>query len=194
MFNFLRNVKNCAAALILSLGVSTSANAALMQYQVGAGDSTAHVLINFYDQDNQTAGEEFLFEVKFNTVTTGLGLLDIIELASALDPSIPDVSTARTFFPEGQFPADVFLNQITVGSESNTNEPWPGKYWGYYNRNQAGVAWDFSGTGPGNRFVEDGQWDAWTFTGGLPTGVSVPEPASIALVALGGVLLLARKK
>ena len=187
MLNFFRNVKAVAAAALLSI-CSTTANAAVIEYQVGAGNSTAHVLINF------GSGEEYLFDVKFNTVTTGLGLLDIIELASTTDASIPTFDTSRTYFPAGQFPADVFLNEISLGGVSNTNQPWPGSYWGYFNRDEANVAWGFASTGAGGRFIEDGGWDAWSFTGGSPTGVPTPEPASFLLLTVGSVLMAARRK
>ncbi len=191
MLKVFRNVKAVVAATLLSI-TANAANASVIEYSVGAGDSTAHVLVNFVQGGEP--GAEYLFKVKFNTVTTGLGLLDIIELASATDTDIPVFDSVRTFFPAGQFPADVFIKELSFDDSSNTNEPWPGNYWSYYNRSEANVAWDYASTGAGGRFIEDGGWDAWTFTGGSPSGVPVPEPASALMIAAGVVMIFARRQ
>jgi len=181
-------------AAVVALGLffaAAPAQAALINYQVGVGTSTARVLVNFYDEQAQSPGQEYLFEVKFSDHTTGLGLMDIIELGTALDNSVPDLTTARKYWNppyEG-----ITLDGITM--DGNHNQGFTaGRYWQYYTRQAANASWTSSSVGATDRFVHDGDWDAWSFTGASPTGVPVPEPASMLLLALGGSLAFARRK
>lgn len=77
-------------------------------------------------------------------------------------------------------------------------------YWGSSINPYDGGLWDYPGSGLAGRTLTDGCWDGWSFAPApnwyagppdLPTAVSmpVPEPASLVLLAVGGLLMRGRK-
>ncbi len=83
-------------------------------------------------------------------------------------------------------------------------EGWNTAFWGYYvgtDNPYGGGSWGFASTGAGGRALSDGDWDGWSyapgFSGsepGVPVSATIPEPGTMALLALAGAGLLTRRR
>ena len=147
----------------------TSSAATATPIEVGTGDNSAGLYIEWGD----SYIAEFL--VKFEeTTVTGLGLFDITEAGTSL-------TTVRNDFGFG-----VFIDGITYDGHSDSGFGGGEDWWHYWIKDAGESSWTSPSFGAADRIVEDGDWDGWIYG---RAGVPIPEPATIALLALGGVIL-----
>jgi len=163
----------CLVSVVLAALVA--APAAASPILVGSGPNKANVLMNFGD------GAAYQFDVSFGAEpVTGLDLIDTLEAAGI------GFSTTRIF-------GGLYLSQFSYGGHSNT-DAWssstPGAYWHYWVKDDPAADWTYSYVGASDRNVYNGYWDGWVYGSDAEP---VPEPATLALVALGAAAALARR-
>lgn len=80
-------------------------------------------------------------------------------------------------------------------------EGWNTGFWAYYLKSSEAAAWESAMTGAAGRTLSDGVWDGYRFAPGFvgnppgePVPAAVPEPASAALLVLGGLWLVGRAR
>lgn len=160
----------CALALVtLAAGAGYAAPIA-----VGTGESHAAVTVNFGD------GAAYEFDVAFaGQTTTGLGMLDILESANI------GFSTVRSGGGE-------FIDAIGFDGHADAmawTPQTPENWWHYWIKDAQQnwiLDWDVSAA----RTIHSGDSDGWVYG---RAGAPVPEPASLALAALGGLAVLRRR-
>ena len=158
-------------AVMLLVGVVFCGSAMATPIVVGDGANSATVTINWKD------GYVAEFVVKFDSATTtGLGLFDIIE-ANA------DFETIRTDWGWG-----ITVDGISFDGHSNPGYVSGEDWWHYWVND--GQGWVSPSYGASGRTVSNGDSDGWVYGN---AGAPVPEPATLVLLGLGG-LLLRRKK
>ena len=154
--------------LTIVLAITSSA-AIATPIEVGTGENSAGLYIEW--------GDGYIAEylVKFEEMTvTGLGLFDITEAETSL-------TTVRDDFGWG-----VFIDGITYDGHSDSGFGGGEDWWHYWIKDAGESSWTSSSFGAADRIVEDGDWDGWIYG---RAGVPIPEPVTIALLALGGVIL-----
>jgi hypothetical protein len=171
-----REMKKLCAVLLL-VGVVSCGSAMATPIEVGSGVNSANVTINWKD------GYVAEFIVKFGETSAdtvgGIGLFDIIEAGSSL-------TTVRNDFGWG-----LFVDGISFDGHSNSGlgsgvDDW----WAYWTKDAGDTAWTSSWVGAVDRVVHDGASDGWVYGN---AGAPVPEPATLALLGLGGLLLRHKK-
>ena len=90
-----------------------------------------------------------------------------------------------------------FDDWTSTDNDDNWFSGWYDGYWSYWLDDGAG--WDYSGVGMSGRALTDGCWDGWSWAdfagygyGSAPENMqaaSIPEPATLALLGLGALLL-----
>jgi hypothetical protein len=165
-------VLKISVSLVVVL-VITSSTAIAIPIEVGTGDNSAGLYIEWGD------GYIAEFLVKFEeTTVTGLGLFDITEAETSL-------TTVRSDFGWG-----VFVDGITYDGHSDTGFGGGEDWWHYWIKDAGEGSWTSPAFGAVDRIVEDGDWDGWVYG---RAGAPIPEPATIVLLALGGLLIRGRK-
>ncbi len=158
------------AGFLILLGVSAVVVADPIQ--VGSGENVAYSVINFGD------GASYTFEVYFDGTTTGLGLFDIIQSDCSL-------VTDRQNFGFG-----IFINGVTFEEHSDIGYAGGENWWHYWTKDSEGAGWTSPLFGAADRIVPDGGFDGWVY--GRATA-PLPEPGSLMLLTLGGLLLHRRR-
>jgi len=154
--------------LIVVLAITSSAAIAI-PIEVGTGGNSAGLYIEW--SDGYIA--EFLIKFEVTTVT-GLGLFDITEAGTSL-------TTVRNDFGFG-----VFIDGITYDGHSDTGFGGGEDWWHYWIKDAGESPWTSPSFGAVDRIVGDGDCDGWIYG---RAGAPIPEPATIVLLALGGVIL-----
>ena len=150
---------------------------------VGNGTNSATIVIDF-DLDNY-----FLFTYFWDETATGWDALDALESAG-------DLVVGSTTYSWGEFVYDFDYPGGVEHDYGSANQGWA------YYVSEDNETWASSGVGVSDRQLSDGVFDSWVWSN-YPTDWSapirqpgqapVPEPATVAFLALGG-LLLRRKK
>lgn len=160
----------CVAATMMA------ASASAAPIPVGTGDESANVVINFSD------GAIYEFVVAFNgPTTTGEQLLRTIDTAL---PSFVLGSSGTG----GSF----FVTSIT--HDGHTDGPAfipPDGWWHYWTQGGAETSWTSAVIGAGARTIDNGYTDGWVFGN---AAAPVPEPATLGLVGVAAIGLLARRR
>lgn len=171
--NQIRIVFTLAAAMVvtpLAMGIDAT---------VGTGDDTSIVSIEFSD------GNVFDFAVSYTDdgTVTGEDLLNIMVSESTF-------TYVGEFFDFGPTDLDnLFVYGMSFGGSSEGTFGVFGTSPSVWNRDNGLEPWTFASTGPTDRFVFDGSQDGYSFSNYV-----IPEPTSIALLGLGGLALVARRK
>ncbi len=156
--------------LLAAVAVVTSVAFATPIIEVGTGNSTADLFIEWKD------GFSIEFTVSFSPESvSGLELIRIAEAETELQIVTQD-------FGFGEY-----VDGITY--QAHTNEGFGGgEDWWHYWIKDAGQDWVSPMFGASDRVVYDGYADGWVY--GTD---SIPEPATVLLLGIGG-LLLRRKR
>ena len=168
----------------LSLSSAYTAHAGVANVTEGTGTDSAQVIFNFPD------GFVADYTANFNSTTGTIDGYDLTEIA-ALDPNL---TLQFTNYGTAQVPNE-FLNNATyfgggtsVGYSYNSVSA-PDNYWHEYLNDGAGYVF---GNGASEDTITNGGAIGWVYgSDNLPT---VPEPASLSILAGGSVLLLGRRR
>jgi len=170
-------------SLVFVLVIAASAGAVTytgdIEYTAGTGSNQATIAVDF-DLDNH-----FLFTYCWDGDATGWDALDAIDVAGALDVDATDYGDWGMFVNDFDYPGGL---EYDYGAGASTG-------WAYYVGDNE--TWSLYGGGVSFRSLSDGDWDSWVWTNydeswhplREPGGQAVPEPISIVLLGLGGLLL-----
>lgn len=148
----------------------------IISESVGSGANLSHIVVDFGPQSYE-------FNVHYDGSITGEQALDMLEANTAFR------LTTQTFVGFGDT-----VNSIDYGGYVQTG--FGNNFWGYYVSTD-GQNWNFSDVGASSRMLTNGDWDGWVWSAqdtppDLP--IAAPEPGSLSLAALSGLLLLRRRR
>jgi len=146
-----------------------------VEYWGGSGSNEAIIVIDF-------GVDSYAFGYKWDTGPNPKYGKDMMDAAVA--------AGSMSYTQSGGF-----LNTISYDGYSNIGENgWPTDWWAYFISTD-GQSWADPGEGFATRELTNGAWDAWAHqpTGDWPPAhvptTPIPEPVTIALLALGGLIL-----
>jgi hypothetical protein len=144
---------------------------------VGSGTNTATVYVGFKD------GAMYEFDVSFDAPAgetfTGLDLIDLVGDETPL-------SIAYGY-------GGGYVDGMSYEDHGNSGYGGGDDWWHYWVAEEGDTGWTAPGYGAGDRVVSDGSMDGWIY-GSAHTPPAIPEPATMALLAVGGLAVLARRK
>lgn len=163
---------------VIAISAITSSVLIAAPVSLGSGVNTAGVYIEWSD------GFWTEFEVDFglnNTdTTTGLALLQELDSAASIDFTLTTKDWGSGITIEGV--------QYVLAGVTHYDPGWVGDedWWHYWNKNAGAADWSLSSIGCDTRIVSNGDTDGWIYG---RAGAPIPEPAAIALLGLGALLL-----
>lgn len=198
-------MKKITAITLLTLSTSAAFSFDLgdIQLWAGAGANRSALVVDWNDgKTNESTAWGFLFDGS----ATGLDLLAAID---AIDPHLVVETETFSFGTAVKgfgYDADLDGNFTGANDHYKSGFGYPGEegYWSYYiggPRTDFPI-WGYASAGPSDRPLADGSWDGWSFTPldssgetpGVPTAAPVPEPATLAALALGSAALIRRRR
>lgn len=152
------------------------AGQSIISESVGTGVNLSHIVVDFGPQSYE-------FNVHYDGSITGEQALNLLETNSAFR------FTTQAFAGFGDT-----VQSIDYGGYVQTG--FGNNFWGYY-LSTDGQNWNFSDVGASSRMLTNGDWDGWVWSAqstppDLP--IAAPEPTSLSLVAISGLLLLRRRR
>lgn len=176
------------SVMLLSVVLAVCASAhgttytGVSEYSAGIGVNSATIVVDF-DLDNY-----FLFTYNWNGDATGWDALAALDASGSLDVYATDYGDWGMFMDDLDYPG---------GLEYDYGADYAG--WAYYVGDNE--TWDVSGSGVSFRELSGGAWDSWVWTNydaswmpiRTPGAEPVPEPMSVLLLALGGMLASSRR-
>lgn len=175
------NFKNLINFACITFVLTTAASVATaVPVVVGSGVNSAGVYMEWSD------GFVAEFEVSFGLISSDT--VTGADLLLTLDNELADFTFAYINYGTEQDP-DLFIDGITYLTHSNGGYEGDADWWHYWLKDAGEADWISSGTGMSGRIVHDGDMDGWIY--GRDT--AVPEPAAIAILALGAVILRKKK-
>ena len=199
----------CAVCVFVALMFAADVNAALtydltIEYSVGSGDSSATIVLDF------APDSYFAFTYNWNAVDAPTGYDSAVALDDGTNTTV-DVTTKTYSF--GTMVTDFdYTGADKIDYINDYGSPDITLGWGYYigtdNENWTSPSW-----GANYYPMQDGDIVTWVWTNSAPEGhpdgwgtqyrgpgeepmaiPPVPEPATMGLLALGGLIVRARRK
>jgi hypothetical protein len=162
-----------------------------IEYWAGAGSNAATIVIDF-------GLESYAFGYRWDGSATGWDALAALESEGSVSESLR-VAVSETDYgaPTGILVED--FAYLTVGEFDYGAMTFAG--WAYYFSSN-GTNWTGSGSSSIYRDLTDGAWDAWLWSDFIfepfgpvraPGQSPIPEPGTLAMLALGAATMLKRK-
>ncbi|HOX55296.1 MAG TPA: hypothetical protein P5205_01860 [Candidatus Paceibacterota bacterium] len=192
-----------------------------IQFWAGSGANRAALVIDWNDGKS---AESLLWGYRWDGTATGLDmLLGVVSADSRLFAHLGefvwgtsvlglgyDLNQSGGFgvapalmFDRGGLATDSDPDDSRVASDAADHwiEGWNNGFWAYYLKATTAEAWASSMVGAGERILADGVWDGYSFAPGFagtepgePLAATVPEPATLTLFLLSGVLLVCARR
>lgn len=180
---------------------------------VGSGSNTAYMLIDWKDG---SARPWQLYGYRWDGVATGQDMLMAIAGEGVIIDAVDGVTQLGTLSgADANLRADLrrygfgdAIDGLTYDRDGD-DQPLDGSdpddnrqhgfdagtvgYWGYWSSTD-GSNWGFASAGMGDRVLSNGDWDGWAWAPNFESTSPVPEPATLCLLALGGVALGLRRR
>lgn len=190
------------AILSLAAPVAFSFGFSDIQFWAGTGANSSALVVDWNDGK---AAESLAWGFNWDGSATGIDLLNAIDAADAR-LSIEIISFSFGDAVRG-FAYDADLDGLYTGANDHFAAGFglPGEgFWAYHLGGPTATdpTWTGSGVGASDRDLVNQSWDGWTWTPegasiaspGTPTAAPVPEPATLAVLGLGALSLLRRRK
>jgi hypothetical protein len=166
---------------LIGISVMTSSAVIAVPVEVGAGVNAAGVYIEWSDG--------FVAEFKINFGQIPSDTITGADLMLTLDDELADFALGYTNWGSEENP-DLFVDSIEYLGHSNSGYGGGANWWHYWIKDAGQTEWMSPFYGMSSRTVGNGDMDGWIY--GRDT--AVPEPATIALLAIGGLVLHRKRK
>jgi len=212
-------VRSLTATVVAVVGSAQLTAASLDDIQFWAGTGTHRAALVIDWQDAQ-APQSLLWGFRWDGTATGLDMLQAVVSAdprlyahlgqfgwgTAVFGLGYDLNDNGVFavappvaFDSGGLAVDTNPDdaRAAVDAGDHWREGWNTGFWAYYLKGSSGDAWESAMTGAADRVLSDGAWDGYSFAAGFvsaapgePVPAAVPEPGTLALLALGALALV----